>query len=118
MSRTPSLVPQAYLPPPALRHFGLASGGRKIANLPASTVLGEMGLIDSEPRSASIIAAKPTRLLSIRREDFFALLRRHRTLAAKVLWGLCRVLNERLRDTSKNLREAIDLEDRVDSPFA
>jgi len=96
----------------------VVKGGRKIAELPASTVLGEMGLIDSEPRSASIIATKPTRLLTIYRKDFFALLRRQRTLAAKVLWGLCRVLNGRLRDTSENLREAIDPESGADTPFA
>jgi len=96
----------------------VVKGGRKIAELPASTVLGEMGLIDSEPRSASIVAAGPTRLLAICRKDFFALLRRERTLAAKVLWGLCRVLNERLRDTSENLSEAIYLESDAEIPFA
>ncbi|MDP6545507.1 MAG: cyclic nucleotide-binding domain-containing protein [Phycisphaerae bacterium] len=96
----------------------VVKGGRKIAELPASTVLGEMGLIDSEPRSASIVATKPTRVLAIYRKDFFALLRRQRTLAAKVLWGLCRVLNGRLRDTSENLREAIDPESDTDIPFA
>jgi len=96
----------------------VVKGGRKIAELPAGSVLGEMGLIDSLPRSASIIATTPTRLLAIYRKDFFALLRRQRTLAAKVLWGLCRVLNGRLRDTSENLREAIDPDSSADTPFA
>ncbi|MBL7221643.1 MAG: cyclic nucleotide-binding domain-containing protein [Phycisphaerae bacterium] len=96
----------------------VVKGGRKIAELPAGSVLGEMGLIDSQPRSASVIATTPTRLLTIYRKDFFALLRRQRTLAAKVLWGLCRVLNGRLRDTSENLREAIDPESSADTPFA
>ena len=96
----------------------VVKGGRKIAELPAGSVLGEMGLIDFEPRSASIVATKPTRLLAICRKDFFALLRRERTLGAKVLWGLCRVLNARLRDTSENLREAIAPKPGTDSPFA
>ena len=96
----------------------VVKGGRKIAELPAGSVLGEMGLIDFEPRSASIVAVKPTRLLAICRKDFFALLRRESTLAVKVLWGLCRVLNGRLRDTSENLREAIDPQEGGDSPFA
>ena len=96
----------------------IVKGGRKIAELPAGSVLGEMGLIDSQPRSANMIATQPTRLLTIYRKDFFALLRREHTLATKVLWGLCRVLNGRLRDTSENLREAIDPESGADTPFA
>jgi serine/threonine protein phosphatase PrpC len=96
----------------------VVKGGRKIAELPAGSIFGEMSMIDSEPRSASIVAAEPTRLLAIRRKDLFTLLKRERTLAEKVLWGLCRVLNWRLRDTTENLCEAIDLEDGADIPVA
>jgi len=79
--------------------------GRKVAELPAGSLFGEMGLIDEEPRSADVITATEVRLLAIRRLDFFSLLRRERTLAVKVLWGLCRLLDARLRTTTEKLSD-------------
>jgi len=80
--------------------------GAVLARLPAGSLFGEMGLIDRAPRSADIVAAEPVRLLGIGREDFFALLRRERSLAVKVLWGLCCLLNDRLRGTSARLSDS------------
>ena len=85
---------------------------RTLASLPAGSLFGEMGLIDEAPRSADVVARKGARLMVIRRKDFFALLRRRRTLAVKVLWGLCRVLNARLRRTSEKL-SAMAVEDKL-----
>jgi len=77
--------------------------GRKLAELPPGSAFGEMGLIDNAPRSADIVAPEGARVLSIDREEFFALLRQERSLAVKVLWGLCFLLNTRLRTTSAKL---------------
>lgn len=95
---------------PSDRLFVIAAGsvnvvkdGAVLAALPAGALFGEMGLIDEAPRSADIIAPEPVRLLAIGREDFFALLRRERSLAVKVLWGLSCLLNDRLRSTSARL---------------
>jgi len=92
------------------RLFVIAAGsvnvvrdGTPLATLPAGSLFGEMGLIDQAPRSADIVAAEPVRLMAIGREDFFALLRRERSLAVKVLWGLSYLLTERLRSTSAKL---------------
>ena len=78
-------------------------GAAVLAKLPAGSLFGEMGLIDEAPRSADIIAAEPVRLMAVGRDDFFALLRRERSLAVKVLWGLSCLLNDRLRSTSAKL---------------
>jgi len=94
----------------------VVKGNRTLAELNAGSVIGEMGLIDEGPRSATVIAKDPVRLLTIFRKDFFALLRRERTLAVKVLWGLCRVLNNRLRSTTEELTEAMDAIDQ--RPYA
>lgn len=76
---------------------------RKLAELPPGSLFGEMSLIDEAPRSADVVTPKGARVMSIRREDFFGLLRREKSLGVKVLWGLCRLLNARLRSTSSKL---------------
>jgi len=76
---------------------------RKLAELSPGSLFGEMGLIDEAPRSADIIAPDGAQVLVIHRSDFYALLRQERTLAVKVLWGMCFLLNGRLRATSAKL---------------
>ncbi len=79
----------------------LSKGGAALALLPPGSLFGEMALVDHAPRLADVTALEPARVVSIRRDDFFALLRRDRSLAVKVLWGLCRVLGDRLRSTDQ-----------------
>ena len=40
-------------------------GGNKIASLKAGDLIGEMGLIEREPRNADVIATSPMRLLKL-----------------------------------------------------
>src|SRR5512135_2377330 len=54
---------------------------------------GEMSLIDSEPRSAHVIAMRASRLLVLRRDDFQQQLEQHPSIALKVL----KVMVQRLR---------------------
>ncbi len=74
-----------------------------IAKLQPGSFFGEMALIDLAPRSADVIARSDCRTLSIPRDDFYRMLRSDPQLAVKLLWGLSRVLNQRLRDTSEQL---------------
>jgi CRP/FNR family cyclic AMP-dependent transcriptional regulator len=53
---------------------------------------GEMSLLDDEPRSATVIAAAPSRLLALSRRDFQAHLERHPRTALRVLTELSRRL--------------------------
>jgi CRP/FNR family transcriptional regulator, cyclic AMP receptor protein len=65
-------------------------------------VLGEMSIIDMQPRSASGVANEFTRLLVIRADDFAALVRRNPDLSLKLMRNLC----ARLRELSKNVAES------------
>jgi CRP/FNR family cyclic AMP-dependent transcriptional regulator len=40
-------------------------GGHKIASLKAGDLIGEMGLLEHEPRSADVIASSPMRLMKL-----------------------------------------------------
>ncbi|MCK9182134.1 MAG: Crp/Fnr family transcriptional regulator [Fibrobacteraceae bacterium] len=60
---------------------------------------GEMSLIDGEPRSASVKAVTPTKLLIIRREHFLELLKTTPELAT----GLLIQMSRRLRNANRQI---------------
>jgi serine/threonine protein phosphatase PrpC/CRP-like cAMP-binding protein len=94
-----------------------------IAELKKGAHFGEMALVDRTPRSlsASASATEATRLLAIRRKDFYELIKKEPGLSVKLLWSFVQVLAERLRKTTADLsgvkeaeqRGAEDLSDEV-----
>jgi CRP-like cAMP-binding protein len=49
-------------------------GAEQMANLGPGEVVGEMGALDLEPRSATVVAAEPSRLIRLERNDLMDLL--------------------------------------------
>lgn len=82
------------------------ASGAPIASLGPGQHFGEMALIDKAPRSADVRALEPSSLLGIRRRDFFDIIRKDHAIAVKLLWSFLGVINERLRNTSRELGEA------------
>ncbi|EYF02003.1 Stp1/IreP family PP2C-type Ser/Thr phosphatase [Chondromyces apiculatus] len=81
---------------------------------------GEMALIRAMPRSATATAVEASELISLRRADFFEILRKEHELAVKLLWQFLGVLADRLDQTSRDLteaREVIAAEDITDLIF-
>ncbi len=81
---------------------GVIKSGSEIAELGPGAHFGEMSLIERAPRSAGIVAKSSLDALVIERDAFFSLLREEVT-AVKLLWGMVRMLNARLRKTSDEL---------------
>ena len=77
--------------------------GNIFANLTSGDFFGELALLDEEPRSASAICNKPTRLLGFFRTDLLTLIKRYPPLGNKILLNLSRVLGERLRNANENI---------------
>jgi serine/threonine protein phosphatase PrpC/CRP-like cAMP-binding protein len=84
------------------------SGGAKITALGPGQHFGEMALVDKVPRSASVTAEQPTKLMVMRRRDFFDIVRKDHDVAVKLLWAFLGVLTDRLRRTSHDLGDARD----------
>jgi serine/threonine protein phosphatase PrpC len=69
--------------------------------------VGEMALIRSVPRSATVTAfAGQAELIAIRRQDFFEILRKEHEIAVKMLWQFLGVLADRLDQTNSELHNA------------
>jgi serine/threonine protein phosphatase PrpC len=77
-----------------------------ITHLGRGAHFGEMALVDRSPRSASATADEPTRMLMLRRRDFYEIIRKQPGLSTKMLWAFVQVLAERLRKTTAELSGA------------
>jgi serine/threonine protein phosphatase PrpC len=84
----------------------IEKNGVEIAELRAGGHFGEMGLVDNAPRSATVRATEPTRVMVIARADLMNLMRRESVLAVKMLWSFVQVLSDRLRAANSELSEA------------
>ena len=72
---------------------------RKRSRLEPGQYFGEMSLLDGGPRSASVLAETPVRLLVIKRRDFTTLLKE----APELTQSLLATLSQRLRQAEANL---------------
>lgn len=78
-----------------------ATGEEALAILSPHAFFGEMALIDLSPRAADAIANEPTDLFFLPLKDLRALFESHHQIALKVLYALCEVLAQRLRETNE-----------------
>jgi len=87
-------------------HVRVLRNGAHLATLEAGDHFGEMALVRSQPRSATVLSEGKSELMVIRRTEFFEILRKEHQLAVKLLWQFLGVLADRLADTSRELGAA------------
>ncbi len=78
-----------------------ATGEEALAVLESHAYFGEMALIDSTPRAADAIANEGAEVFFIPLKELRVLIESHHTLALKILYSLCEVLAQRLRETNE-----------------
>ena len=71
-------------------------GDKLIVQLGERECVGEMAILDSEPRSATVQCNQPVLALKIEREDFYDLMNEKLEIAQ----GIIKVLTRRLRETT------------------
>jgi CRP-like cAMP-binding protein len=83
---------------------GTESGGRLMLNaLGAGDLFGEVALFDGQARTADAVAAEPTELFVLRRNDMMGFLERHPRVAVRLIELLC----QRIRFISERMEEAV-----------
>jgi CRP-like cAMP-binding protein len=84
----------------------LVAQGVTVMELSAGAHLGEMGLIDDVPRTASALVTESGKALRISRREFEQILRKEPPLAVKLLWSFTQSLAGQVRETAESLAKA------------
>ena len=71
-------------------------GDKELAVLSKGKFVGEMALLDQEPRSASVTSTEETTLLEINGEDFYDLM----ASRMGIMQGIVKILTQRLREAN------------------
>jgi CRP-like cAMP-binding protein len=79
-----------------------------IAEVEAGKTLGEMSMIDGEPRFATCVAVEPTLIAVLDRENLARIIVEQPMLGAKILMELVLMLSQRLRATTGRLLQLMD----------
>jgi len=82
----------------------------RIAVVHEGYALGEMSMLDGEPRFSSCIALEPTCFAVLSRSTLAELIRIQPAIGAKILVKLVHILSQRLRNTSMKLVALADKE--------
>ena len=77
----------------------------KVADIKAGGSIGEMGILDGEPVSASAIASVESVVFTISGEDFEKMVSENEKLGVKLLWKIGKIISLRLRKTTGLLAE-------------
>lgn len=80
-------------------------GQKMLATIRAGKSVGEMSLIDEQPHSATVVAAKECTLLLLTKQNFFRMAAEHPRQGMNLTWRLAQMLSHRLRQTSGKLIE-------------
>lgn len=76
---------------------------RRITVATPGQILGEMSMVDGEPRFATCVVREPCRLAMLTRASLLTLMQREPVLGNKILLKLVSLLSERLRDSTAQL---------------
>lgn len=79
-----------------------------VASIDAHDIVGEMSLIDDQPRSANVYAQRESQLLFLPKESFFDLIRNSPVTGCRILIVLSRILSRRLRQTNQQVTDNDD----------
>ncbi len=79
----------------------------KIAEIGSGASIGEMGVIDGQPLSASAVSAQDSVVLMMTPKDFNNLMEKNSNLGVKILMTLARLISQRLRNTTRRLADSL-----------
>ncbi len=96
----------------------IQKAGLDLAQLGPGGHFGEMSIMDKGRRSARVVTQERTKAIVVGRRPLFALMRRDKDIAVKLLWCFVQVLNQRLRATNADLLRAKGDESIVDDLIA
>ncbi len=83
---------------------GVAGEEVVVSVIGPGSLIGEMGLIDGSPRSATCTALSDLKLATLSRTALMGLIQTHPGIAARLLLAISKGLSDRLRESNRRLR--------------
>lgn len=87
---------------------GIRGEQQHMTNVGPGMTLGEMSMIDGEPRFATCVATEATTFAVLHRDDMAKIILDHPSLGSKILVKLVAMLSARLRQTSARLLQYME----------
>ena len=87
---------------------GMSGEQQHMTNVGPGMTLGEMSMIDGEPRFATCVATEPTAFAVLHRDSMAKIILDHPSLGSKILVKLVSMLSARLRQTSARLLQYME----------
>ena len=87
---------------------GLRTGQQHMTSVGPGMTLGEMSMIDGEPRFATCVSTEITIFAVLHRDDMAKIILDHPSLGSKILVKLVSMLSARLRQTSARLLQHME----------
>ena len=78
---------------------------KTIATVGHGKTLGEMAMVDDQPRFATCLGITPVTFGVLNRDDFIQISREYPNMGSKILWQMVMLLNARVRQLSTKLLE-------------
>lgn len=78
---------------------------RRIVTVARGKTIGEMSIVDGEPRSATCVATQDSVLLVLTKENYLRIIKERPVLAVHILAKLAKLMSQRLRSASGQLVE-------------
>lgn len=82
----------------------------RIVLITRGKTIGEMSIIDGEPRSATCVASQESVLLVLTKENYGRIIKERPALAVQILSKLAKLMSQRLRGVSGQLVEFLEQE--------
>jgi CRP/FNR family cyclic AMP-dependent transcriptional regulator len=89
----------------------------RIVQITHGKTIGEMSIIDGEPRSATCIASQESVLLLLTKDSYARIIKERPGLAVHILSKLAKLMSQRLRGVSGQLVEYLGPERRKNAPL-
>lgn len=86
-------------------------GAHRMLAITRGKTIGEMSIIDGEPRSATCVAAQESVILLLTKENYNRMIHDRPGLAVHILSKLAKLMSQRLRSVSGQLVEYLDHDD-------
>ncbi len=76
-----------------------------VATIGPTEIFGEVGFVDDYPRTATVTATKPSKVLLLRKSKFEELVERNTKLGFKLMKNIAYVIAKRLRKVDEKLKQ-------------